>query len=143
MDADSLAKVTEGQRACLRMVLLHMSSKDIARSLGISRHTVDQRLKLAMKTLGAASRVEAARTLAAMEGADEYQRLTYQASDIESAGPRSSLTSLLVREDKVSNCRKSDGSSRLPPASSSGSRLCSSGSTRSLISRAEGARHGG
>ena len=90
MDADSLARVTEGQRACLRMVLRHMSSKDIARTLGISRHTVDQRLKLAMKTLGATSRVEAARTLAAMEGTDEYQRLTYQASDIESAGPRPS-----------------------------------------------------
>jgi IS30 family transposase len=56
MAVDRLAKISEGQRACLRMVLQHMSSKDIARALNISPHTVDQRLKLAMRTLGAATR---------------------------------------------------------------------------------------
>ena len=83
MDDDRLARLTEGQRACLRMVLLHMSSKDIARALDISPHTVDQRIKLAMKTLRASSRVEAARALALLEGDDRPQSLVYQRPDID------------------------------------------------------------
>jgi DNA-binding CsgD family transcriptional regulator len=63
MEQDRVQRLSEGQRECLRMVLLHMSSKDIARALDISPHTVDQRLKLAMKALGAPTRVEAARLL--------------------------------------------------------------------------------
>jgi len=82
MDSGPLAKVTEGQRACLRLVLLHMSSKDIGRALGISRHTVDQRLKLAMKAVGAASRIEAARLVLTMEEEHGYQRLIHQSPDI-------------------------------------------------------------
>jgi DNA-binding CsgD family transcriptional regulator len=85
-----LAKLTEGQRQCLRLVLRHMSSKDIARQLDISPHTVDQRLKLAMKTLGAASRVEAARILAAAESGNGYQDLVHQRPDIAAeTGPPS------------------------------------------------------
>jgi DNA-binding CsgD family transcriptional regulator len=83
MEQDGLARVTEGQRACLRMVLQHRSSKEIARELGISSHTVDQRLKQAMKHLGASSRVEAAKRLAALEGSVGYQPLACQAPDIE------------------------------------------------------------
>jgi len=59
------------------MVYRHMSSKDIARALGISPHTVDQRLRIAMHTLGACSRIEAARILAEQEGA-LYQSAVYQ-----------------------------------------------------------------
>lgn len=83
MDEDRLAGLTEGQRACLRMVLRHMSSKDIARALSISPHTVDQRIRLAMKTLGVTSRIEAARLLAAAEPG--YQGLIYQSPDIDPA----------------------------------------------------------
>src|SRR4051812_34554931 len=83
MEEDRATKLTEGQRACLRMVLQHMSSKDIARALGISPHTVDQRIKLAMRRLGAASRVEAARILAAGKQGGEYQDLVHQAPDID------------------------------------------------------------
>ncbi len=88
MAENRLARLTESQRACLRRVLMHMSSKDIARELGISPHTVDQRLRVAMQTLGATSRVEAARMLAAHEGVagvaplGAYQTLIYQAPDI-------------------------------------------------------------
>jgi hypothetical protein len=66
------------------MVFEHMSSKDIARSLSISPHTVDQRLRLAMRTLGVASRVEAARLLADAEGEHHvgYQGLIYQTPGI-------------------------------------------------------------
>jgi len=90
MDSDRIAKLTDGQRACLRGVLRHMSSKDIARELGISPHTVDQRLRLAMKTLGAGSRVQAAFMLAKHEGLSEYQASVYQAPHI--ATPASERT---------------------------------------------------
>ncbi|HYJ30068.1 MAG TPA: helix-turn-helix transcriptional regulator [Allosphingosinicella sp.] len=85
MDSRAAANLSEGQRECLRMVLRHMSSKEIARALGISRHTVDQRLRLAMKTLGAASRVDAARAFAAHEGAEAYQPSVHQSLRLDPA----------------------------------------------------------
>ncbi len=55
--------LTEGERACLRRVYAHMKSKDIARDLGLSNHTVDMRLRTAIKKLEVTTRVEAARLL--------------------------------------------------------------------------------
>lgn len=78
MGTDPVERLTEGQRECLRRVLRHMSSKEIARELGISSHTVDQRLRIAMQTLGASSRVEAAKMLAAREQDGPYQPSVYQ-----------------------------------------------------------------
>ena len=59
--------LSEGQRVCLRMVQLQMTSKEISRHLGISSHTVDQRIRFAMRTLGASSRAEAALILTSQE----------------------------------------------------------------------------
>ncbi|TAK10695.1 MAG: LuxR family transcriptional regulator [Rhizorhabdus sp.] len=73
MESDRIEKLTEAQRICLRMVLMHLSSKDIARELGISPHTVDQRLRMAIQALGVANRFEAARILARYESPDAYQ----------------------------------------------------------------------
>ncbi len=98
MDAERLARLSDGQRTCLRMVLMHMSSKDIARELGISPHTVDQRLKGASKILGVDSRVEAARTLARAEGAAAYQPLVYQTPDIAAAPPPAPIIAHLDHE---------------------------------------------
>lgn len=67
MDFDRLAKLTEKQRACLRLVFNHYSSKEIARELGIGVDAVDQRVKSAMRTLGVPSRITAARMLAEHE----------------------------------------------------------------------------
>lgn len=78
MESDRIAKLTEAQRVCLRMVLMHLSSKDIARELGISPHTVDQRLRMAIQTLGVANRFEAARILARLEAQTPYQSAVYQ-----------------------------------------------------------------
>jgi DNA-binding CsgD family transcriptional regulator len=76
-----LSSLSDGQRDCLRLVMLHLSSKEIARTLGISPHTVDQRLRVAVRTLGVSNRFEAARMLA-QHGQDEaatpYQPLIYQ-----------------------------------------------------------------
>ena len=81
--ASRLAQLTDGQRDCLRAVYAHMTSKDIARALGISPHTVDMRLRTAMKTLAVASRIEAARLLIDGEGGPEaYQPLIYQSPDV-------------------------------------------------------------
>jgi DNA-binding CsgD family transcriptional regulator len=95
MDAQRLARLTEGQRTCLRMVFMHMSSKDIARELGISPHTVDQRLKTAIQILGVDGRVEAARMLARYEGGGTYQPLVYQSPDIAAAAAAASFTGLV------------------------------------------------
>ncbi len=66
--AAAVADLTNGQRECLRLVQALQSSKQIARRLGISRYTVDQRLMLACRKLGVRSRVEAALLLAEHEG---------------------------------------------------------------------------
>jgi DNA-binding CsgD family transcriptional regulator len=80
-----IAAIPEHQRTCLRKVLEHKSSKEIAIELGISSHTVDQRLKAAMQTLGVSSRVAAARLLAEHENR-VYPPLVYQSPDIAALG---------------------------------------------------------
>lgn len=81
--ANPVAQLTEGQRDCLRLVYGHMKSKDIARVLNVSPHTVDMRLRTAMKTLSVASRIEAARLLIQWEGgAEAYQPLIYHAPEL-------------------------------------------------------------
>ena len=86
MNPALLEKLTEPQRACLRRVYQLQTSKDIARDLGISPHTVDQRLRVAARTLGVATRIEAARLLANYEqtGNRLYQPLVYQSLDVAS-----------------------------------------------------------
>lgn len=79
--AEQFARLSPGQRACLRLVHERLTSKDIARELGISPHTVDQRLRQSIEILGVSSRVEAARMFAAQEG-EGYQSLIYQSPHI-------------------------------------------------------------
>jgi DNA-binding CsgD family transcriptional regulator len=86
--------LTGAERDCLRLVYQHMTSKDIARQLGVSPHTVDMRLRQAIRKLGVSSRIEAARALVAEESAlginmlaaegsaDTYQPLIYQAPEV-------------------------------------------------------------
>lgn len=85
MTAERLARLTDGQRECLRGVFMHKSSKEIARELGISKDTVDQRLDRARKLLGAATRVEAAQMLA--EADRSYHRVVYDPVSIAGAPP--------------------------------------------------------
>jgi DNA-binding CsgD family transcriptional regulator len=99
--ATPLNQLTDGQRDCLRLVYNHMTSKDIARSLGVSPHTVDMRLRTAMKVLGVATRIDAARLLMQDEHGPDvlpalpladgssdddqaYQSLIYGSSDMAS-----------------------------------------------------------
>ena len=55
-----LAGLTEKQREVLDLLIEHKTSKEIARQLGISPHTVDQRIQFAKEKLGASSRSEVA-----------------------------------------------------------------------------------
>jgi len=70
--AARVSRLTPGQRACLELVDDHATSKEIARQLGISRHTVDARLRQAIQILGVSSRREAAIIWRAASGAQPY-----------------------------------------------------------------------
>lgn len=57
-------RLTERQRACLELVALGFTSKQIARKLGISHSTVDNHVLAATQLLGVADRREAGRLVA-------------------------------------------------------------------------------
>lgn len=83
-----VARLSEGQRQCLLLVDQHLSSKEIALRLGISSHTVDQRVRQALHILGVERRGVAARIVAAAMHSTEdpaYQRLIHQPSYIDPA----------------------------------------------------------
>lgn len=65
MDHDSL---TEREKECLRLLLHPMKAKDIARSTGLSVHTVNEHLKSARRKLGTTDSLTAAQMLRAAEG---------------------------------------------------------------------------
>lgn len=86
--AARVARLTAGQRECLDLVDDHATSKEIARQLGISRHTVDARLRGAIQTLGVTSRREAAIIFRTAMQAQAYQPLAYQPPRIVSTAAR-------------------------------------------------------
>lgn len=53
-------RLTDKQRACLDLLLERKTSKQIARALGISKYTVDQRITAARQLLGATDRDDTA-----------------------------------------------------------------------------------
>jgi DNA-binding CsgD family transcriptional regulator len=63
---NTLDDLTEKQRAVLDLLLQHKTSKEISRLLGISPHTVDQRILLARAKFNVATRADVA---------NEYRRL--------------------------------------------------------------------
>ena len=74
--AQRVARLNPGQLDCLRLVDQHLSSKEIATELGISPHTVDQRIRQALAILGVERRAQAARIVA--QYGEPYQRLIHQ-----------------------------------------------------------------
>ena len=64
-------RLSDYQRDCLRRTFRHQTSKEIARDLGKSKYAIDQAIERAVRTLGASSRIDAARALAEHEGASD------------------------------------------------------------------------
>jgi DNA-binding CsgD family transcriptional regulator len=92
---ERFARLSSGQLEVLRLVNRHLSSKEIAAELGISSHTVDQRVRGAIRALGVTRRSEAARLIGLFETAagqdltpplrtePVYQRLIHQTPHID------------------------------------------------------------
>lgn len=76
MRADKIDELSEGQKACLRLVTRGYETKDIAPLVGLSIDGVNARLNAARRILGVSRRSEAARLLAEHER--DYQRQVYQ-----------------------------------------------------------------
>jgi DNA-binding CsgD family transcriptional regulator len=113
--------LTEAERDCLRLVFQHMTSKDIARQLGVSPHTVDMRLRQAIRKLEVTNRIEAARALVHTEillgvaqpiadqaAEDAYQELIYQASEIAADANSVTIGAPASQEPGAASNRSSD-----------------------------------
>ena len=75
----AIERLTQGQIDCLMLVHQHLTSKQIAPRLGISSHTVDQRIRTSLRTLGCNNRSQAAQLVA-------YRRLPASMFNWHSAG---------------------------------------------------------
>ena len=113
---DPLARVsrlTQGQVDCLLLVDQHHNSKEIAARLGISPHTVDQRIRGSLEKLGVDRRGEAARIVAAaLSPANQtYQRLIHQSPHIDvqpASGHQEAAVSHQIRHaDRAGEARPS------------------------------------
>lgn len=99
MDRDSsgddialLAALTAKQKDVLDLLVQHKTSKEIARELGISPHTVDQRIQFAKTKLNAGTRGELAqeyRRLCAI-----YDAMTYENSRIAEPAEHAEMVSM-------------------------------------------------
>ena len=77
-----VSALSEKQRETLDLTVKGMTSKEIARVLGVSPHTVDQRITLSKKKLGVATRRELVRVYE--ESRKVYDQAVYHAPDIDS-----------------------------------------------------------
>ena len=75
MTAGRIDQLTEAQRTCLRLVLTHHNSKEIAALVGVSPSAIDKRIERAIQILGVATRFEAARQLQQHERGLAWARL--------------------------------------------------------------------
>jgi DNA-binding CsgD family transcriptional regulator len=111
---DVLTSLTSKQRDVLDLLIEHKTSKEISRKLGISPHTVDQRIMLARAKLGVATRGEVAqayRRLVADSAANAaiYERSVYGFSDVASGDDAMHIPSrddLVVRQQPLLSRRE-------------------------------------
>ena len=105
--ARRVARLSPGQLDCLRLVDQHLSSKEIATELGISPHTVDQRIRQSLQILSVARRAQAARIVAQHCG--PYQRLIHQTPYIEAGGgtghPDAAISNQIRHADRAGEVR--------------------------------------
>ena len=117
--AERVARLTAGQLDCLRLVDQHLSSKEIAAELGISPHTVDQRVRQALAILGVDRRTQAARIVAQYSG--PYQRLIHQPPYIpaqpESLHPEAAVGNQIRHADRAGEAGEAGFLTEQRPAS--------------------------
>ena len=80
-----ISLLSAAQIETLRHVFDHKNSKEIARLMDVSPHTVDERVRRALKKLNVSNRVEAATILArngVFDDVTPYQSLTYQSGHL-------------------------------------------------------------
>lgn len=75
-----LVELTGKQREVLDLLIQHKTSKEISRLLGISPHTVDQRIMLARAKLGVATRGEVAQAYRRL--IETYEQPVYEISHV-------------------------------------------------------------
>lgn len=116
---DLIEELTQKQREVLDLLIQHKTSKEISRLLGISRHTVDQRIMLARAKFKVSTRNEVAQAYSRLIAGSEtkipergtYERSIYQNSDVavpgdvghepvrDDAGNTASTTSMAASQD--------------------------------------------
>lgn len=111
-DAERWDRLTDKQHACLALLLEHLTSKQIARRLHISKYTVDQRLTSARDILGTATRGETAVAYARLQSLCD--RVAYHPVDIH-ASP-TAMPSDLADGGQNSVLMLSDSAARAPRA---------------------------
>lgn len=98
-----VGRLTAGQLDCLLLVDQHLSSKEIAAELGISPHTVDQRIRQSLQILGVERRAQAARIVA--QYCTPYQRLIHQTPYIpgghDSGQPETAVSHQIRHADRA------------------------------------------
>jgi DNA-binding CsgD family transcriptional regulator len=77
-----VTRLSAVQIETLRLVYAHKNSKEIARIMGVSSHTVDERIRTSIRKLGVDSRTKAAILVAETLDPNTYQPLSYQPSVI-------------------------------------------------------------
>jgi DNA-binding CsgD family transcriptional regulator len=97
MGDETIARLTERQKDCLRLVANGYTSKEIGRQLGLSPSTVDNHILTATQTIGAASRAEAGRLLVSSEARQKLPRETPDLAepDVSAFSSSSAATSTL------------------------------------------------
>lgn len=96
-ECNPLGALTPKQREVLNLLVQFKTSKEIAIVLGISPHTVDQRIQFAKRALGANSRSDLAQRY--HTAVQIYDRMTYE----ESAIPDHIEAEQLTQTDDASN----------------------------------------
>jgi DNA-binding CsgD family transcriptional regulator len=87
---ESLPALSDGEKQCLRLVAQGFNSKEIARQLHISEHTVDQRVRMTLRKYHVGTRQEAARLFVSADREEPgpqpqtgtYQPLMYQSKPL-------------------------------------------------------------
>lgn len=94
-----VSPLTEKQREVLDLLLDHMTSKEMSRILGISPHTVDQRLNGAKAKFGVGSRSELAKAYRISK--EVYDQSIYGFSHIEKSAIPLNVTAQNETEEQL------------------------------------------